>query len=172
MLVTSGESGVGSSIAARALNAAAIERGLLSVLIAVLPTDAVLRNEPSVADKGHGRVLRTDAHSVILLLDARQNVAVATFPGDIRQEFDLIVVDAPSPAEQPDVVAISAHVDHTIIVARNGGEDAPAINRAKAAIARSGNSTVAVVVDDHNTVGNTALRMVTAARRDPARLAT
>jgi uncharacterized protein involved in exopolysaccharide biosynthesis/Mrp family chromosome partitioning ATPase len=175
VLVTSGERGVGSGVAARALNAAAIERGLLSVLIEVLPKVTVLHDGQSAAERettGYVRVLGTDARSVILLLDPGPNVAVSTFPGDVRQEFDLIVIDAPSPAEQADVVAISAHVDHTVIVARNGSAYVPAINRAKAAITRSGNSTVAVVADDRKSVDNTASRMMTPARRDSARLAT
>ena len=174
VLVTAGENGVDSSVAARALNTAAIESGLLSVLIEVLPKDTFLRRQ-NPADKGTtggSRVLGTDANSVILLLDPGPNVTVSTFPGDVRLEFDLIVIDAPSPAELPDVVAISAHVDHTIIVARAGSADVPAINRAKAAVTRSGESTVVVVDNDNKSAGEAASRMVMPARRDRTRLAT
>jgi uncharacterized protein involved in exopolysaccharide biosynthesis/Mrp family chromosome partitioning ATPase len=172
VLVTAGENGIDSSVAARALNAAAIEGGLLSVLIEVLPKDALLRRQ-NPADKGTtsgSRVLVTDANSVILLLDPGPNVTVSTFPGDVRLEFDLVVIDAPSPAELPDIVAISAHVDHTIIVARTGSADVPAVNRAKAAVTRSGDSTVAVI--DDKSAGEAAWRTVTPARRDRTRLAT
>lgn len=153
VLVTSGEVGVGKSAVARALNASAVARGMLSVLIEVLPQQVFSRARPHPSDENTAdgaRALRTDARSVSLLLDSSQNVAVAAFPGDVRSEFDLIVIDAPSLAEQSDVAAISIHADCTILVAREGVANAPAINQAKAALSRFGNPVTRIVINEIN----------------------
>jgi uncharacterized protein involved in exopolysaccharide biosynthesis len=173
VLVTTGESDAGDGAAARALNASAVQRGMLSVLIEVTPKEALFRQpaaDPGMTGNG-GRVLRTDAQSVIQLLDAGPNVGGSTYPGDVRAEFDLIIVSAPSPAEHGDVAAISALCDHTIIVAREGNSQAPVVNRAKAAVARSGNSTITVVADDSRGADKPASGMVPTGRRDRTRLA-
>jgi polysaccharide biosynthesis transport protein len=150
VLVTSGENGVGKSAVARSLNALAVERGMLSVLIEVLSEQALLRAKQGPGDDGvtnPARALRTDARSVNLLLDTSQNVAVAAFPGDVRTEFNLIVIDAPALTEQSDVAAILAHADFTILVARDSATDAGAINKAKAALSRFGNSLIGIVIN-------------------------
>jgi uncharacterized protein involved in exopolysaccharide biosynthesis/Mrp family chromosome partitioning ATPase len=148
VLVTSGEAGTGKSAVARLLNDSAVQRGMLSVLIEVLPEQAFLRAGPRSGD-GHAtnstRALRTNVRSVNLLLDSSQNVAVAAFPGDVRSEFDLIVIDAPSLAEQADVAAISALADYTLLVARDGAYT-ETIDKAMAALARFGNPLTGVVV--------------------------
>src|SRR6202011_3369335 len=98
VLVTSGETGVGKSAVARSLNSLAVERGMLSVLIEILPEQVLLCARQGRVDEGmadRARPLRTDARSVNLLLETSQTVAVAAFPGDVRTEFDLIVIDAP-----------------------------------------------------------------------------
>jgi uncharacterized protein involved in exopolysaccharide biosynthesis/Mrp family chromosome partitioning ATPase len=146
VLVTSGEAGVGKSAIARALNACAVERGMLSVLIEALPQRGFL--SPSDAGMADGaRALKTDVRSVQLLLEPMEAVAVAAFPGDVRSEFDLIVVDAPSLAEHPDVAAISAYVDFTVLVARDGAANAGAINRARDALTRFGHSMTGIIID-------------------------
>jgi uncharacterized protein involved in exopolysaccharide biosynthesis/Mrp family chromosome partitioning ATPase len=148
VLVTSGEASTGKSAVARSLNASAVERGMLSVLIEVLPEQVFLRagQRPGDGQATEGtRALRTNVRSVNLLLDSGQNVAVAAFPGDVRSEFDLIVIDAPSLTEQADVAAISALADYTLLVARDGAYT-ETIDRAMAALARFGNPLTGVVV--------------------------
>lgn len=148
VLVTSGEAGTGKSAVARSLNASAVQRGMLSVLIEVLPEQVFLRaGQRSVDEQAtdRTRALRTNVRSVHLLLDSSQNVAVAAFPGDVRSEFDLIVIDAPSLTEQADVAAISALADYILLVARDGSY-AETIDKAMAALARFGNPLTGVVV--------------------------
>jgi uncharacterized protein involved in exopolysaccharide biosynthesis/Mrp family chromosome partitioning ATPase len=148
VLVTSGEAGTGKSAVARSLNASAVKRGMLSVLIEVLPEQVFLRaGQRSVDEQATdgARALRTNVRSVHLLLDSSQNVAVAAFPGDVRSEFDLIVIDAPSLTEQADVAAISALADYILLVARDGSYT-ETIDKAMAALARFGNPLTGVVV--------------------------
>jgi uncharacterized protein involved in exopolysaccharide biosynthesis/Mrp family chromosome partitioning ATPase len=150
VLVTSGETGVGKSAVARALNSLAVERGMLSVLIEVLPEKALLRARQESVDESmadRARPLRTDARSVNLLLESGRTVAVAAFPGDVRSEFDLIVIDAPALTEQSEVAALLAHADFTILVARHGATNPGAIERAKAALSGFGNSLIGIVIN-------------------------
>jgi uncharacterized protein involved in exopolysaccharide biosynthesis len=149
VLVTSGESGVGKSAVARSLNAAAISRGMLSVLIEVTSPQVFARSQPS--GEAHGddaaRALKTDLRSLHLLLDRGQNVAVAAFPGDVRTEFNLVVIDAPSLAGQPDVASLSPHVDFTVLVASDSASSAGAINKAKSALEKFSHSVIGLVVN-------------------------
>jgi hypothetical protein len=150
VLVTSGETGVGKSAVARSLNSLAVERGMLSVLIEILPEQVLLRARQGRIDEGvtdRARALRTDARSVNLLLETSQTVAVAAFPGDVRTEFDLIVIDAPALTEQSDVAALLAHADFTILVARDGATNPGAIDRARAALSGFGNSLIGIVIN-------------------------
>jgi uncharacterized protein involved in exopolysaccharide biosynthesis len=150
VLVTSGETGVGKSAVARSLNSLAVERGMLSVLIEILPEQFLLRARQGRIDEGipdRVRPLRTDARSVNLLLETSHTVAVEAFPGDVRAEFDLIVIDAPALTEQSDVAALLAHADFTILVARDGATNPGAIDRAKAALSGFGNSLIGIVIN-------------------------
>jgi uncharacterized protein involved in exopolysaccharide biosynthesis len=150
VLVTSGETGVGKSAVARALNSLAVERGMLSVLIEILPEQVLSRARQGSADEGmadRARPLRTDARSVNLLLASSRTVAAAAFPGDVRSEFDLIVIDAPALTEQSEVAALLAHADFTILVARDGATNPGAIDRAKAALSGFGNSLIGIVIN-------------------------
>ena len=150
VLVTSGETGVGKSAVARSLNSLAIERGMLSVLIEILPEQSLLRAMQGRIDEGiadRARPLRTDARAVNLLLETSQTAAVSAFPEDVRTEFDLIVIDAPALTEQSDVAALLAHADFTILVARDGATNPGAIDRAKAALSGFGNSLIGIVIN-------------------------
>lgn len=172
VLVTTGESDTSNGAAARALNAWAVQRGMLSVLIEVVPKEALFRQHAAdQAMTGSSRVLRTDAQSVVQLLDVGSSAPGPTSPGDVRTEFDLIIVSAPSPAEHEDVATISALCNHTIIVTREGNSLAPANNRARAAVSRSGNSTITVVADDSRDTDRPASGMVPTGRWDRVRLA-
>jgi Mrp family chromosome partitioning ATPase len=145
--VTSGETGVGKSTVAHSLNSLAVERGMLSVLIEVVPDHALSRaRHGSTGDSG-GRALRTNARSVNVLLDSSQNINVGAFSGDVRTEFNLIVIDAPALTQQAEVAAMLAHADFTILVARDGATNPGAINKAKAALSTFGNSLIGIVIN-------------------------
>jgi Mrp family chromosome partitioning ATPase len=101
--------------------------------------------DDSSADRA--RALRTNARSVNVLLDTGKNVNVGAFSGDVRSEFNLIVIDAPALTEQSEVAAMLAHADFTILVARDGATNAGAINKAKAALSTFGNSLIGIVIN-------------------------
>jgi uncharacterized protein involved in exopolysaccharide biosynthesis/Mrp family chromosome partitioning ATPase len=150
VLVTSGEAGVGKSAVARSLNALAVERGMLSVLIEVLPQQLSLGDRRRSTDQvgaSDAHALRTDARSVNVLLNTGRNAAVAANPGDVRTEFDLIVIDGPALTEQSEVAILSPHADFTILVVRDGAADSGVVNRAKAVLARFGNTVTGIVVN-------------------------
>lgn len=148
VLVTSGESGVGKSAVARSLNSLAVERGMLSVLIEVLPDRALSRGRLSTVDEGIAdvrRALQTNARSVNVLLDTSKDIGA--FSGDVRTEFGLIVIDAPALTEQSEVAGMLAHADFTILVARDGATNAGAINKAREALSTFGNSLIGIVIN-------------------------
>jgi uncharacterized protein involved in exopolysaccharide biosynthesis/Mrp family chromosome partitioning ATPase len=150
VLVTSGETCVGKSTVARSLNSLAVERGMLSVLIEVLPDQALSRARLGPADENSAdgaHALRTNARSVNVLLDNTKSVDVGGFSGDVRTEFNLIVIDAPALTEQSEVAAMLAHADFTILVARDGATNPGAINKAKAALSTFGNSLIGIVIN-------------------------
>jgi uncharacterized protein involved in exopolysaccharide biosynthesis/Mrp family chromosome partitioning ATPase len=150
VLVTSGETCVGKSSVARSLNSLAVERGMLSVLIEVLPDQLLSRARLGPADQNSAdgvRALRTNARSVNVLLDNSKCVDVGGFSGDVRTEFNLIVIDAPALTEQSEVAAMLAHADFTILVARDGATNPGAINKAKAALSTFGNSLIGIVIN-------------------------
>ena len=154
-LVTSIERGVGSSTVARSLNLAAVRGGMLSVLIQVQP-DAVIASKAAAEQTPPDelRTSRAGLRSVSLLLNAGQDADGRT-GDDIRDEFDLIVIDARSLAEQPEVASLSAHADLVILVVRDGATDATAIRGARAALSKSGAAAIGIVV---NQVGAHAVR--------------
>jgi uncharacterized protein involved in exopolysaccharide biosynthesis len=147
-LVTSVENGVGCSTVARSLNLSAVNRGMLSVLIQVQPDAAFARAEWDPAENSAGglRASKATLRSANLILSANRN---AGRPGaeDIRSEFDLIVVDAPSLAEQPDAASLSAHADLVILVVREGAADPATIRKARASLSKFGGSTIGIVVN-------------------------
>jgi uncharacterized protein involved in exopolysaccharide biosynthesis/Mrp family chromosome partitioning ATPase len=150
VLVTSGQPGVGKSSVARSLNAAAIERGMLSVLIRIAPDSAAARqgqlpSGESASDRG--RVLTTTARSLGLLLGDGRSPQAPAAPGDVRSEFDLIVIDAPALAPQSDAAAMAAHADFTILVVADGAANAGIIRSAKAALSRFGNTELGLVIN-------------------------
>ena len=110
-LITSVGKDVDKSAVAQLLNSHAVDRGMLSALIQIKPNCGL----PRIAELGEGkniptwlRATKMDIRALDLLL-TRQN-------DDIRSEFDLIVIDAPSLAEQPEVASISASADLSILV--------------------------------------------------------
>jgi uncharacterized protein involved in exopolysaccharide biosynthesis/Mrp family chromosome partitioning ATPase len=145
-LVTSGEPGVGKTSVARSLNAAAIDQGLLSVLIQVVPEPTAAEQTPAPPEDT-GRVLKTAARSLNLLLGSGRDAPTPAGSGDVRSEFDLIVIDAPTLGQQDDVAAISAHADFTVLVVAEATANSAIVRNAKTALSRFGNARIGVVIN-------------------------
>lgn len=148
VLVTSAEAEVGKGAVARALNAAAVERGLLSVLIKVVPSApaATPSSESAQAEQEGGRVLHATTRALELLL-GDGDADAAEEQGDVRAEFDLIVIDAPSLVEQADAATISTRADYTLVVVREGCNPLT-LASAKATLSRFSAAPVGVLVSD------------------------
>jgi uncharacterized protein involved in exopolysaccharide biosynthesis len=147
VLVTSVEKGVGCSTIARVLNLSAVNRGLISALVQVQPDDAFAPVTRSAETSANGvRASKATLQSIDRLLSAGRN-AGSRAAEDVRSEFDLMVVDAPSLAEQPDVASLSAHADLVVLVVRDGAADPAAIRQARASLWKFGNSTIGIVVN-------------------------
>jgi Mrp family chromosome partitioning ATPase len=146
-LVTSVENGVGRSTVARSLNLAAVNGGMLSVLIEAEADSASARAKAAGKNASAGLAAsKASLRSVNVLLSASRNGGLAT-SDDIRSEFDLIVIDAPSLAEHPEAAALSAHADLVILVVRDGAGNPAAIRNASASLAKSGGAAVGIVVN-------------------------
>jgi uncharacterized protein involved in exopolysaccharide biosynthesis/Mrp family chromosome partitioning ATPase len=166
VLVTSGQPGVGKSSVARSLNAAAIERGMLSVLIRIAPDSTAARQVqlPSEERASHrGRFLTTTARSISLLLgDSRDRQAPAVL-GDVRSEFDLIIIDAPVLGSQNDTAAITAYADYAIIVVADGAANAGIDRSAKAVLSGFDTTRLGLVI---NQIGRRTANPAQLAGRD------
>jgi uncharacterized protein involved in exopolysaccharide biosynthesis/Mrp family chromosome partitioning ATPase len=157
VLVTSIESGAGASTVARSLNLAAVDRGMFSVLIQVQADRISTRSTATPVGLSVSQRLRASKASVggvNRLFGAERNDGVST-SDDIRSEFDLIVIDAPSLNEQPDVASISAHADLAILVVRDRATEFSAINTAKTELSKFGAPAIGAVV---NRIGAQSLR--------------
>jgi uncharacterized protein involved in exopolysaccharide biosynthesis/Mrp family chromosome partitioning ATPase len=157
VLVTSIESGAGASTVARSLNLAAVDRGMFSVLIQVQADRISTRSTATPVGLSVSQRLRASKASVggvNRLFGAERNDGVST-SDDIRSEFDLIVIDAPSLNEQPDVASISAHADLAILVVRDRATEFSAINTAKTELSKFGAPAIGAVV---NQIGAQSLR--------------
>jgi hypothetical protein len=145
-IVTSVENGVGCSTVARLLNLSAVNRGMLSALIQVQPDTAFARATAEPAGTSGMRASKATLPAVGRLLSANRKAGPLAAE-DIRSEFDLVVVDAPSLAEQPDVTSLSAHADLVILVVRDGAADPAAIRKARASMSEFGGSAIGIVVN-------------------------
>src|SRR3954447_15825565 len=113
VLITSIERGAGTSSVAQSLNLAAVERGMLSVLIQAQAERISAQSMTLPVEAGLSHRLRASKASVAginRLFGAGGHDGVSTSE-DIRSEFDLIVIDAPPLHEQVEVATISAHAD-------------------------------------------------------------
>ena len=149
VLVTSIESGAGTSSIARSLNLAAVDRGMFSVLIEVQADRIFARSMTIPVEQGAPHRLRASKASVAgvnRLFGAGRNDGIST-SDDIRSEFDLIVIDAPPLREQADVAMISAHADLAILVVRARGTDVAAINNAKTELSKFGTPAIGAVIN-------------------------
>jgi uncharacterized protein involved in exopolysaccharide biosynthesis len=149
VLVTSIESGAGTSSIARSLNLAAVDRGMFSVLIEVQADRIFARSMTIPVEQGASDRLHASKASVAginRLFGAGRNDGIST-SDDIRSEFDLIVIDAPPLREQVDVATISAHADLAILVVRARGTDVAAINSAKTELSKFGTPAIGAVIN-------------------------
>jgi Mrp family chromosome partitioning ATPase len=149
VLVTSIESGAGTSSIARSLNLAAVDRGMFSVLIEVQADRIFARSMTIPVEQGASHRLHASTASVAginRLFGAGRNDGIST-SDDIRSEFDLIVIDAPPLHEQADVATISAHADLAILVVQARGADVAAINNAKTELSKFGTPAIGAVIN-------------------------
>ncbi|MCA1543441.1 GumC family protein [Bradyrhizobium sp. NBAIM32] len=131
-LVLSVGKSAGGNTVARALNRAAVNRGMMSVLIRLQPEFA--GTQPPVTEWQDGSTT-AGLQSIDELLSAGRKPD-ARPEDDIRSEFDLIVVHAGNLALQPDAIALAAHADLIVLVARAGELGSSAMRRVTAALAR------------------------------------
>jgi uncharacterized protein involved in exopolysaccharide biosynthesis len=145
-LVTSLEPGVGVTTVARSLNLGAIDTGMMSVLIEVQPDAAVIRAADVAAGSGRSQfAAKATLRSLDILLGASR-IAVRS-EDDIRSEFSLIVIDAPS-LDEPGVAALAAHADLVVLVAHEHAAGSGAIHEAIASLSKYGPAAIGVVLND------------------------
>ncbi|MFK4527101.1 uncharacterized protein involved in exopolysaccharide biosynthesis [Bradyrhizobium japonicum] len=150
-LVLSVGKGAGGNTVARSLNRAAVNRGMMSVLIRLQPEFA--GHQPPVTEWQDGSTT-AGLQSIDELLSAGRK-ADARPEDDIRSEFDLIVVHASNLALQPDAIALAAHADLIIPVVRAGELGSAAMRRVTAALSRYGAVPTGLVVN-HAPTGSVA----------------
>lgn len=131
-LVLSVGKSAGGNTVARSLNRAAVTRGMMSVLIRLQPEFA--GHQPPVTEWNDGSTT-AGLQSIDELLSAGRK-ADASPEDDIRSEFDLIIVHAGNLALQPDAIALAAHADLIVLVARAGELGSAAMRRVTAALSR------------------------------------
>ncbi|MDF0520498.1 GumC family protein [Bradyrhizobium yuanmingense] len=131
-LVLSVGKSAGGNTVARALNRAAVNLGMMSVLIRLQPEFA--GSQPPVTEWQDGSTT-AGLQSIDELLSAGRKPD-ARPEDDIRSEFDLIVVHAGNLALQPDAIALAAHADLIVLVARSGELGSSAMRRVTAALSR------------------------------------
>ena len=131
-LVLSVGKSAGGNTVARSLNRAAVNRGMMSVLIRLQGEFA--GHQPPVTEWNDGSTT-AGLQSIDELLSAGRK-ADAKPEDDIRSEFDLIVVHAGNLALQPDAIALAAHADLVVLVAHAGELGSAAMRRVTAALSR------------------------------------
>ncbi|QQO19401.1 lipopolysaccharide biosynthesis protein [Bradyrhizobium diazoefficiens] len=152
-LVLSVGKSAGGNTVARSLNRAAVNRGMMSVLIRLQPEFA--GHQPPVTEWNDGSTT-AGLQSIDELLSAGRK-ADASPEDDIRSEFDLIIVHAGNLALQPDAIALAAHADLIVLVARAGELGSAAMRRVTAALSRYDAVPTGLVVN-HVPAGSQAPR--------------
>ncbi|MHC4040262.1 GumC family protein [Bradyrhizobium sp. 23AC] len=150
-LVLSVGKSAGGNTVARSLNRADVNRGMMSVLIRLQPEFA--GHQPPVTEWNDGSTT-AGLQSIDELLSAGRK-ADARPEDDIRSEFDLIIVHAGNLALQPDAIALAAHADLIVLVARAGELGSAAMRRVTAALSRYETVPTGLVVN-HAPAGSTA----------------
>lgn len=152
-LVLSVGKSAGGNTVARGLNRAAVDRGMMSVLIRLQPEFA--GSQPPVTE-WHDGSTTAGLQSIDELLSAGRK-ADARPEDDIRSEFDLIIVHAGNLALQPDAVGLAAHADLIVLVARAGELGSSAMRRVTAALSKYAAVPIGLVVN-HVPAGPAASR--------------
>lgn len=152
-LVLSVGKSAGGNTVARGLNRAAVNRGMMSVLIRLQPEFA--GSQPPVTEWQDGSTT-AGLQSIDELLSAGRK-SDASPEDDIRSEFDLIIVHAGNLALQPDAIALAAHADLIVLVARAGELGSPAMRRVTAALSKYAGVPTGLVVN-HVPAGGVAPR--------------
>lgn len=150
-LVLSVGKSAGGNTVARSLNRAAVNRGMMSVLIRLQPEFA--SHQAPVTEWNDGSTT-AGLQSIDELLSAGRKPD-ARPEDDIRSEFDLIVVHAGNLALQPDAVALAAHADLIVLVARAGELGSGAMRRVTAALSKYAAVPTGLVVN-HVPAGSVA----------------
>ncbi|RTE89893.1 GNVR domain-containing protein [Bradyrhizobium sp. LVM 105] len=150
-LVLSVGKSAGGNTVARSLNRAAVTRGMMSVLIRLQAEFA--GHQPPVTEWNDGSTT-AGLQSIDELLSAGRK-ADARPEDDIRSEFDLIIVHAGNLALQPDAIALAAHADLIVLVARAGELGSAAMRRVTGALARYETVPTGLVVN-HAPAGSQA----------------
>ncbi len=141
VLILSAQEGSGAATVARSLNRAAVNGGMLSVMI------DVQRNVAGVPASAAGQgvpMTTADLQSVQELLVASKKSAPPA-ADDIRSEFDLIVIHAPPMSTYPDAAALAAHVDLVVLVALENAVGSAA--EAAAVLSRFGPAPVGLAIN-------------------------
>ncbi|WP_183710655.1 exopolysaccharide transport family protein [Bradyrhizobium sp. ERR14] len=150
-LVLSVGKSAGGNTVARSLNRAAVNRGMMSVLIRLQGEFA--GHQPPVTEWNDGSTT-AGLQSIDELLSAGRK-ADARPEDDIRSEFDLIIVHAGNLALQPDAIALAAHADLIVLVTRAGELGSAAMRRVTAALSRYETVPTGLVIN-HAPAGSTA----------------
>ncbi|MEY9881790.1 GumC family protein [Bradyrhizobium sp. USDA 329] len=150
-LVLSVGKSAGGNTVARSLNRAAVNRGMMSVLIRLQPEFA--SHQPPVTEWHDGSTTAC-LQSIEELLSAGRKPD-ARPEDDIRSEFDLIIVHAGNLALQPDAIALASHADLIVLVARAGELGSAAMRRVTAALSKHAAVPTGLVVN-HVPAGSVA----------------
>lgn len=150
-LVLSVGKSAGGNTVARSLNRAAVNRGMMSVLIRLQPEFA--SHQPPVTE-WHDGSTTAGLQSIEELLSAGRKPD-ARPEDDIRSEFDLIIVHAGNLALQPDAIALASHADLIVLVARAGELGSAAMRRVTAALSKHAAVPTGLVVN-HVPAGSVA----------------
>lgn len=150
-LVLSVGKSAGGNTVARSLNRAAVNRGMMSVLIRLQPEFA--SHQPPVTEWHDGSTTAC-LQSIEELLSAGRKPD-ARPEEDIRSEFDLIIVHAGNLALQPDAIALASHADLIVLVARAGELGSAAMRRVTAALSKHAAVPTGLVVN-HVPAGSVA----------------
>ena len=150
-LVLSVGKSAGGNTVARSLNRAAVNRGMMSVLIRLQPEFA---GAPAPVTEWQDGSTTAGLQSIDELLSAGRK-ADARPEDDIRSEFDLIIVHAGNLALQPGAIALAALADLIVPVVRADELRSAAMRRVTAALSRYNTVPTGLVVN-HAPAGSEA----------------
>ncbi|WP_081740294.1 GumC family protein [Afipia sp. P52-10] len=144
VLFLAGSAGTVRTAVADALNALALERGMLSVLIKVEPSAAKLPADAAMAADTDIMPVHTTASSLMSLLSGRTETGVAS--GDVRSEFDIVVIDGTVLDNVGDIAKLADHIDFAVFVVDARTQDTDRITRLMDALARNRETATGVVI--------------------------